>query len=157
MEPFEYFEELNNCLYLLLEELGELETNVFRIRVVEGRSSKAAVPIEVAGQSLGIGHPIEIDSSSVRYELTWYSYVLYQVTNESFGCQEISQDGLLGRAASVYRSSSLLNFVVRSSNASDEYPGKLAHFRIVCGHHVVDVISTDRPECRRISAKLQVN
>ena len=157
MEPFEYFEELNDCRYVFLEELSEPETNVLRIRVAEGRPSKVAVPIEVAGQSLGNGFPVEIDSTSARYELVWNSYVLYQITNESFGRREISQDGSLGHAASVYRSSSVLNYVVCSSNASDEYPGKLVHFRVVCEHHIVDVISTDRPECRRIGPKLQVN
>jgi len=157
MEPFEYFEELSRCQYLFLEDLVEPETNILRIRVIEGRASKVAVPIELARQSLGEGYPVKIDTNSVKYELTWNSYVLYQVINESFGRPETSGDGVLGSSASVYRSSSLQDYVFRSSNASDEYPGKLLHFKIVCADHVIDVISTDRPECRRIGPKLHVH
>jgi hypothetical protein len=157
MEPFDYFEELNNCEYLFLEELVEPETNTLRIRVIEGRASKVAVPIEVAGQSLGDGFPVKMDASSARFELTWNSYILYQVINESFGRREASEDGILGSSASVYRSSSLLDYVFRSSDASDEYPGKLLHFRVVCSDHVIDVISTDRPGCRMTGPKPHVH
>lgn len=132
MEPFDYFEELNGSRYLFLEELCEPETNMFRIRVAEGKPSKEAVPIEVAGQSLGEGFPIKIDANSARFELTWNSYVLYQVMNELFGRKEASQDGVLGHLASVYRSSSLLDYVIHSSNASHEYPGRLQHFSFIC-------------------------
>jgi hypothetical protein len=157
MEPFDYFEELNSCEHLFLEELIEPGTNSLRIQVIEGRTSKVAIPIEVAAQSLGDGFPVKIDSNSVRYEMTWNSYVLYQVINESFARQEDSEDGILGNSACVYRSSNLLGHVLRSSNASDEYPGKLLHFRILCADHVIDVVSTDRPECRRIGPTLCVN
>jgi len=157
MEPFDYFDELSRCRHLFLDELLEPETNTLRIRVIEGRASNVAVPIEVAGQSLGEGFPVQIDANSVRYEITWNSYVLYQVMNESFGRQEVSKDGIVGNSASVYNSSSLLDYVFRSSNASHEYPGKLQHFSIVCSDHVIDVVTTDRPTCRRIGPKLQVH
>jgi hypothetical protein len=150
MEPFDYFEELSKCQHLFLEELVEPETNTLRIQVIEGRASNIAVPIQVAGQLLGEGYPARIDANAVRYELTWNSYVLYEIVNESFGRQETSEDGILASSASVYKSSSLLDYVFRSTNASDEYPGKLVHFRIVCANHIIDVISTDRPVCRKI-------
>ena len=156
MEPFDYFEELSSCRHLFLEELGEPETNMFRIRVAEGKASKEAVPIEVAGQSLGEEFPIKIDASSARFELTWNSYVLYQVMNELFGLKETSQDGVLGRSASVYRSSSLLDYVIRSSNTSHEYPGRLQHFSFICSDHLIDVVSIDKPTCRRIGPRLHV-
>lgn len=127
-----------------------------RVRVIEGRAAKTAVPIEVAGQSLGEGHPVKFDADSLRYELTWSSYVLYQVLNESFGCEETSEDGVLGGLAGVYKTSNLLRYVFHTSNASNEYPGKLLHFRIVCADHVIDVISTVQPACRRIGPKIRV-
>lgn len=150
METFEHFHELSSYQYLFLEELLEPQTNILRILVIVGKPSKVAVPIEVAGQSLGEGFPVKIDDNPLKFELTWNSYVLYQVLNESFGRQETSEDGVVSSAVSIYRSSSLWEYVFRSSNASDGYPGKLHHFRIVCADHVVDVISKDRPECRRI-------
>jgi len=157
MEPFDYFEELSSCEHLFLEELIEPGTNSLRIQVIEGRTSKVPISVEVAGQSLGDAFPVKIDANSVRYELTWNSYVLYQVINESFARQEVTESGVLSNSASVYKSSNLLDYVFLSSNASDEYPGKLLHFRIICADHVIDVVSTDRPECRRTGPKLPVN
>jgi len=157
MEPFDYFEELSGCEHLFLGELIEPGTNSLRIQVIEGRASKVAVPIEVAGQALGNGFPVKIDANSVTYVLKWNSYVLYQIINESFARQEDPKSAISGKSASVYRLSNLLDYVSRSSNASDEYPGRLLHFRIICADHVIDVISTDRPECMRIGPKLPVN
>jgi hypothetical protein len=157
METFEHFDELSRCQHLFLDELLEPQTNILRILLIEGKPSRVAVPIEVAGQSLGEGFPVEVDTNSPKFELTWNSYVLYQVMNESFGQQETSKDGVVGTSASIYRSSSLLDYVFRRSNASDEFPGKLLHFKIVCADHVVDVISRDRPECRRVGPKLRMH
>ena len=157
MEPFDYFDELSSRAHLFLEELVEPEANTLKVRVVEGKTSTAAVPIEVAGQSLGEGLPVEVDDTCARYELNWSSYVLYQVTNESFGKKEESPERILGNLACVYRSSRLLDYVARSTNASDDYPGKLAHYQIICSDHVIDVISTEPPECIKMGSKLQVN
>lgn len=157
MEPFDYFEELNKCRYLFLKELVEPNRNVLRIRAIEGKVSKTTVPLQIAGKSLGKAYPVEIGSDSARYELTWNSYVLYQVMNEMFGLPEPSTDGILGRLASVYRSSSLLDFVTRHSGASNDSPTKLLHFSILCADHLVDVISTDRPACLRIGPTLKIH
>jgi hypothetical protein len=157
MEAFDYFEELSACQHLFLGAASEPRANSLKIEVIEGRVSRVAVPVEVAGQSLGQGFPMSVDETCARYELTWNSYVLYQVTNELFGQKEESQDGILGNSASIYRFSGLLEYVVRSTIASDEYPGKLAHYQIICADHVIDVISAERPECLRISRTLQVN
>jgi hypothetical protein len=157
MDAFDYFDELSGCQCLFLETVSEPRASSLKIEVIEGRASRVAIPIEVAGQSLGEGFPVSVDDSCARYELTWSSYVLYQVTNELFGQKEESQDGILGNSACIYWSSSLLEYVIRSTIASNEHPGKLAHYRIVCSDHVIDVISAGQPECLRISRKLQVN
>jgi hypothetical protein len=36
----------------------------------------------------------------------------------------------------------------RSTDATDEYPGPVQHFAVVCVDHVVDVISTASPTVR---------
>ncbi len=111
----------------------------------------------ITGQALGEAFEIVVDESCARYELHWKSYVLYQITNESFGRVEVPQEGMSPKAASIYRSSSLLEYVLRSTSASDEYPGMLAHYQFICPDHLIDVISAERPECLRIYRKLRVN
>lgn len=157
MEPFDYFEELSECKHPFLRAASEPTANSLKVEVIEGRTSSHSIPIEVAGQSLGEGFPVHVDENCATYELTWSSYVVYQITNESFGRKDESQEGILGDSASIYRSSELLEYVLRSTSASDEYPGKLTHYRIVCSDHLIDVISTERPECLRISRDLKVN
>jgi hypothetical protein len=157
MQPFDYFEELSNYRYLFLKELGEPGRHVFRIRVIEGKVSQTTVPIEIAGKSFGEGYPVNIEADSAEYELTWKSYVLYQITNEIFWRPEPSTDGIVGKSASVYRSSTLLDFATRGTASSGDFYGKLLHFRIACEDHIVDVISEVQPECRKIGPKLKVH
>lgn len=157
MEPFDHFEEPGNCQHLFLESISEPKANGLKLEVKEGRSCELAIPIEVAGQSLGEGFPVNIDHAGAKCELAWDSWVLYQVTNESFGRKEETQDGILGRLASIYRSSSLLEYVLRSAIASRDYPGKLVHYRVTCSDQFIDVVSTERPECLRIGRNLRVD
>lgn len=154
MKTFDYFEELSNYQFLFLKGFGEPGRNVFRIHVIEGKVSKAIVPIQIAGKSFGEGHAVNIEADSVEYELTWNSYVLYQITNEMFWRPEPSTDGIVGKWASIYRSSSLLDFAARGAASPGDSSGKLLHFRIACEDHIVDVISEVQPVCRKIGPKL---
>ena len=157
MEPFDYFEELGNCRYLFLEQLIEPKRNALRIRLAEGIVSSAGVPVEIASQSFGDGLPVETNPNCARYELTWDSYVLYQVLNEMYSTAEVSARGTVTRLARVYKASSLLDYISRSGNASDTWPGGLLHFQIVCADHVIDVISSEGPQGRKIVAKQRTN
>lgn len=157
MKPFDYFDELGHCACLFLDELVELDSNSMRIRVAEGIRAGVSVPVELAGNSIGEGFPVQRTAKSAIYELTWHSYVLYQVTNECYGKREPSQDGISNVSSAALDSSSLLEFVSRSTNASNEYPGKLTHYRLICSDHVIDVVSTHPPHCVRIGPELKVN
>jgi hypothetical protein len=46
--------------------------------------------------------------------------------------------------ASIQRHT-FLDYVRAATFASDDYPGKLAHYGIVCLSHVVDVVSIEEP------------
>jgi hypothetical protein len=154
MEAAHYFDELNSCHCLFFQELDEPRANGLRLVVKEGRVSKIPVAIEVAGQSLGEGYRVEMDDTCSSFEVTWDTYVRYQITNESFGRAEAGRP--IGNAA-FYERSSLLDYILKSTIATDEYPGKLLHFQIVCADHIVDVISTSAPECRRTGPELTIN
>ncbi|SRR5258708_24620751 len=157
METSGTLDELNECHTLFLQELVEPRANALKLVLREGRLSKIPVALEVAGQSLGQGYPVEIDDTCSTFELAWESYVCYQVTNESFALGESASDGHAGEKVRRSEKSSFLEYVMSSTNASHEYPGKLLHFEIVCADHVIDVISTTSPNCRRTSPKLRVN
>jgi hypothetical protein len=153
----DYLDELNLCDCLFLEGLEEPRANELRLLLKEGRISRVAVPIEVTGQSLGEGYPVEFDDSCASYELIWDFYVLYQITNESFGRQEACEEGTVGKRTTLLESSALLDYALRSTLASNTYPGKLLHFRLVCSDHVIDVISTNAPEFRRIGSEPRIH
>ena len=157
MERSDYFDELARCRHLFVEEMGELRANQFRLLIVVGEVATSAVPIHVAGQSLGEGFPVEVDENSTRYEFIWSSYVLYQIVNESYAKSESAETTESNLSAYVYTTSNLLHFVSKASIATDEYPGNLLHFRILCEDHIVDVISVEHPQCRKIEPKLRVN
>ena len=153
MESFEHFEELGNCRFLFLEQLFEPKKNTLRVQLAEGIVSNISQPVEIAGQSLGNGFPVELRPDSARYELLWNSYVLYQVQNEIYGVKDASAEGIVTRLAAVYRKSSLLDYALRSGLVSHDYSGKMLHFEIVCADHVVAVISEESPRCRKMGSK----
>jgi hypothetical protein len=157
MEPFDYFEALRGCPYLFLEELTELESDTLRIRVVEGITSDAPEPIEVAAPSLGEGFPLRVTAEFRRYEVVWHCYVLYQLTNESFAKVEMPSDRTVAASVAALDSSNLLEYIAHSTRAPNECPGKLTHYQIICSDHIVDVVSAQRPDCQRIAPVLKVN
>jgi len=111
---------------------------------------------EVGGMILE-GHPVEIDDATKSFEILWPSYIAYVVTNESFALDDDPPDTYEGRRFRRYFQSRLLQQVKDNNRLSDEYPGPLLHFRIVCEHHLVDVISTQSPIVRRVNPREPIN
>jgi len=121
-----------------------------RLIVQEGRASERLATLEVGGSVLE-GHPVEIDPTCRSFEIFWHKYVAFLVTNESFAIDDESDAMFEGRTVRMYSKSRFLHHVKNSSQASDEYPGPLLHFRIICEHHLVDVVATETPVVRRIA------
>jgi hypothetical protein len=153
--PFS-FDELNSCDHLFLTEFSEPQPNCLRLLIREGRTSKVSVPIRFAGTSLGEGFPTEIDDSCAIFMLEWKNYVLYQVLNESFGQPALISEVFEGKFARKYSVSKLLQFVSDTTLATDEYPGKLLHFSIICEQHVIDVICVAPPRCLKLGPRPKV-
>jgi hypothetical protein len=154
--PFS-FDELNSYDHLFLTECSEPEANTLRLVIREGRRSRISVLTRVAGVDFGEGFPVEIDDSCATFVLEWNDYVLYQVLNDMFGKPSHSSEVYEGKLARKYSASKLLQFVLETTHASDEYPGKLIHFGIICEHNIIDVICVTPPLCWRSgpSFKLQ--
>jgi hypothetical protein len=54
-----------------------------------------------------------------------------------------------GRLFCLYLKSHFLDYVARAT--VDLYSGTLRHWGIICGDHVVDAVTTDDPQCRRVN------
>ncbi len=150
------YTELDACKYLFLQEAREPQTNTLHMFLQEGRVSERTARREVGGMILE-GHPVEIDDATKSFEILWPSYIAYVVTNESFALDDDPPDTYEGRRFRRYFQSRLLQQVKDNNRLSDEYPGPLLHFRIVCEHHLVDVISTQSPTVRRVNPREPIN
>lgn len=79
-------------------------------------------------------------------ELTWKHYVAYAVRNESYAMADDGAPTSLPVSQLVERrKSAFLDFLRRTTIASNEFPGPLRHWELVCLNHVIDVVSTSEP------------
>ena len=90
---------------------------------------------------------MEIDDSCATYQLDWTHYVLYQVFNETFATVPDENEVYEGKLARRYTSSRLLQLVLGKTHATNENPGRLIHYEVICEDHVVNVICAEPPLC----------
>jgi hypothetical protein len=69
------------------------------------------------------------------------------VRNESFVANDKSELSE-GRLLVKYSKSHFLNYVQLGTFATAEYPGPYNHWGIICGNHIIDVVSTEEPEVK---------
>lgn len=65
----------------------------------------------------------------------------------AFGMPALLTEVYEGKLARRHSISKLLQLVLETTHATDEYPGKLLHLQIICEMHVIDVISVESPLC----------
>lgn len=135
-------------LYLI--EIGELE-NGLRIVVAEGILG-APSPINFDDIDLGQGRPIEITEQSRKFELIWDEYVAYVVRSESYWQAEENQPPVKDQLERRYNSA-FLDFLSKTTFANDDYPGPLQHWSLNTLNHCVDVVSTQPPHIKLITAE----
>jgi hypothetical protein len=137
-------DDIDDCNYLYLRELGEPEENVLRIIVEEARASGPPEDIEILGKVISGTRPIESDESCRLFEFIWPSYVAYSVCNELYTSWD-DTEVWEGRLFRVYSKSHFRDYVAKATFASDDYPGPLHHWCLVCLNHVVDIIACVEP------------
>ena len=76
-------------------------------------------------------------------------YVAYAVTNESYGLRD-DEARCEGKFFRSYTKSRFLDYVRRSTIASDEYPGPYAPYGVIYLDHIIDVASAEIPSIRRL-------
>ena len=142
------FDAINSCRWLFLQKLWEPVDNELRLVVAEGRADGPAEDFEIMpGKVITDSRSVEVTPASRVFELGWPSYVAYSVRNESF-CTDDESEVWEGRLLCVYSRSHFIDYVARSTFASDDHPGPLRHYGLNCLNHIVDVVSAEPPVAR---------
>jgi hypothetical protein len=148
-------DQINRHTYLFLTEIGEPEDNVLRLVIEEARASGEPEEMRIGDVTLSGVRPIVSDDSCYAYEVVFDSYVAYSVRNESYTSEDKSEV-FTGNLFRVYSKSRFRDYVNAATFATDEYPGKLSHYEIVCENHIVDVVSVAEPEISILRPAQQV-
>jgi hypothetical protein len=138
---------IDSCYTIFVREISEPEENVLRLVLQEGERSPESVSHKIGGAVIENLHPVEPTERSRTFELTWKQYIAHSVRNESFASpDDDSELRASGRLFRTYSKSHFMDFVSRTTIASEQYPGPSTHSCIVSECHVIDVISTQIPE-----------
>jgi hypothetical protein len=156
-------EQIDKCKYLYMRGLHEPRDNEIRF-VVEEAGLQA--PIIVTGKEdpssiaalLPGAQPIRSDSSSRLFEIVYYDYTSYTVSNKSYSKYPQPPELFTGQLFRVFSWSYLLEMTRKTTYANDDHPGPgpLEHHEIVCLNHVIDVITT-RPPTMTLLDRLDMN
>lgn len=158
MKDYDGEHKLNDCEYLFVTSVREIEELTLEILVSE---AKAQAPILVAKndsevERLKVGsRPVHPDSTCRTFCLVFDAnkMVSYTVLNESYSRYPESQEVFTGKKFRVFANSNLLDFARSHTNASDQYPGPLFHYELICENHIVDVIATGPPSITSFSSE----
>jgi hypothetical protein len=142
--------QINECKYLFVDSIREIEELTLELRVTEAKP-QAEILAPRDGSALEHlrvgGSPIESDPTCRSFRLIFdrNKMVSHTVLNESYGSYPESPEQFTGKLFRVFSRSHLLDFTKRTTCATDEHPGVLQHYEIVCLNHVVDVICVGPP------------
>lgn len=78
-------------------------------------------------------------------EFAFCPTIAYSVRNESYA-QHTSYEQLTGHKFRLYSRSHYLDFVEAATIASNDYPGPMRHYGIICEDHIIDVVSVNEPD-----------
>lgn len=146
----EAFVQIDECDYLFLAEIEELDGNGLRLLVREGRPTGETQDVHVAGNIIHDCTPIGVTPESAVFEIKWEHYVAYCVLNESFAFPPNGEEVFTGKRFRVYSKSRFRQYVSRSTFATDGYPGPMQHYEVCCEDHIVNVISTSVPLANKL-------
>jgi hypothetical protein len=143
-----HIEEINKLKYIFLDGIKEPEDNSLALRIFEGLVGEPE-DTEIAGTIIKDTAPVTIEKESKVYAIYFDSYVAYSIRNESFTTWD-DEEEWEGKKFREYSKSHFLNYVSQSTFATDDFPGPLTHYEIVCEFHVIDIVTTVKPEIKHI-------
>ncbi|UWQ38564.1 hypothetical protein K3552_06040 [Leisingera aquaemixtae] len=128
-------QEINGWQYPLTGKIENTSGTLLRVTICAGTIGGEAA--EVAGIS-GL-RSIEEQTVSPSYVFEFKNFVSYAVTEEQFA-QNNADETFEGNWVRKFSTSFFLDFVRKSTWASTDYPGELAHYQINTLDHTVDVV-----------------
>lgn len=137
---------VDSCRSLFLREISEPSQNTLRLVLVEGIMDDEVESITFAGTNIDNVRRVRATKESRVLEIIWNNYIAYVVTNESYSTADESPHS--GRLLRRYSQSPFLEYVQRSTCATDQYPGPSIHLCVVSETHIIDVVSTNMPTLR---------
>lgn len=126
--------------------LGEEGDNTFTLVVGE------ALPGAPVQTQVGEARPLRVSEGSRIWKISWDQYVAYSVRNESYATLDEGETWQDNRLRQKERSA-FLDYVSRSTLASDDYPGPMQCWSFDSLNHCVDVVSTEAPSIESMSVE----
>jgi hypothetical protein len=146
-------EQLESVPYLFLRELSEPRANSLKLVVEEAVVNPAGTakfnPLLEA--MLKDASPIESIDGCRVFELLWYRYAAYLVTEELIGSTSVhgyDDESYTGKTLRVYTRSHFLDHLARDTGGHIDL---LQHYRLVCQDHLIDVAAYAPPDVRRLA------
>ena len=142
---------MNECIYLLATDVGEVEDLTLALTIVEAKAQAPITttddPVPLSWLKIG-GSPIEEDETCRLFQLLFdrNHMISYTVLNESYGKYPEPPEVFTGKVFRTFSHSHLLEFTERTTYASGDSPDAPMHFQIACLNHVIDVICTAPPK-----------
>ena len=143
----DYFTTINECRYLSLANISEIESNYLKLVVEEAVVSEESEDHFVGDVPIGKVHPIITTAACRKFEIIFERYIAYVVLNESFASVDKSEK-CEGRLYRICESSTFLDYLKQATFASDQYPGPFKLYCFGCMDHIIEVASPSEPLIR---------
>lgn len=145
-EDLKNFDDINLCKYVYLKEICEPEDNCLRLIVEEAIEGGEPGAIDSTGLS---GKGIQVANESRVFEIYFDSYIGYSIIDESLALPDDSEI-FEGRIFCIYDKSNYLDYLKKSSFATEDHPGPFVHYGFNCLNHIIDIASADEPEIKKL-------
>jgi hypothetical protein len=151
---------IDECKYISVEAIEQIEQWGLRVRVEEIVPRFVPENPErdyVPRLAVKIREEMSVSQQIVTraFEIEFPDAISYHVTNETYGKYPEPPEAFTGKLFRQFQRSLLLEWVRKTTYASNDHPGPLPlmHFEIVGQDDVVDVITTREPAIRILSGE----
>jgi hypothetical protein len=141
------FEVLDNCKYLVVNDLFEPSQNELAMHVEIGAVSNTSEMVQVSRIPIGPVRKVNFDTQDT-YSIYFDSYISYFVVNESFDRGMIGE--FSGNRIRRYSNSNFIDFCKQQNIYIKLWDSPIIHFAIVTSNHIIHVLTTSEPEISKL-------
>ena len=144
MKYMKYFDIINKHKYIYLGELVEPEDNCLAFKIQEASVSENEETLDISGTEIRGFSAIEVTENSNIYQVVFPSYIAYSIRDESFALPD-DYEAFEGRLVCIYSKSHSLDYISKSTFASEDHPGPYLNYGFNCLNHIIDAVSSEAP------------